>query len=376
MYRPLLEVLILKLEDGESRPGPTFTGLLQEVHPGVYQLSATGQMLKKAFFSPVPKPSFRGSFDGFIDPEGWTIFHGYLKAKEAYLSRLNYEIRSHLGNRNPEKAEPLLQQLVPLADNQEEVAFRWLQQGVWREWVSDFQGALDCYQEGLDCRPKKPDTRYFLNNNTGYCLNRLGRASEAEPWCRQAVEINPDYHNAHKNLGMVLEGQGRWLEAAEAFQQAIQAWPGDRRAYDHIARLLDQHPGLALDRPELQDFLDAASLVVEHARAIQAFANPEKKGPDLPVHLQLLLAAAQITRDTGRRTFSPGELRKRVGCSQPVWLSKYSSQLINISRQTKDATLNKGSKHLNWFKYQGLTNIHFSNSGKQTAELLSSLVQP
>jgi tetratricopeptide (TPR) repeat protein len=374
VYRPLLEVLILRLEDGESRPGPTFTGLLQQARPGVYQLSATGQRLKKAFFSPGPKPRPLGPIDGFIDPEGRMIFQDYLNAKQAYLRRLDFEIKTHLGSRTPEKAEPLVQQLVPLADSREEAAFRWLQRGMWREQAGDFQDALECYQEGLDCRPTKTETRYFLHNNAGYCLNRLGRHSEAESRCRKAINVGSDYHNAYKNLGLSLEGQGRWLEAAQAYRLAVRAWPGDRRAFDHLARLVKQHPGLALDHPELKDFLDAAAVVVEHARAIAAFADPEKKGPTLPVPLQLLVAAAQVTRDTGRKTFSPGELRKRLKIGYSRWLITYEPTLKDLCARFPQLS----TRYLNYTEnvlfMTGLNSLQFNKDFPVARELICSLV--
>jgi hypothetical protein len=40
---------------------------------------------------------------------------------------------------------------------------------------------------------------------------------------RKAVELNPPLVQAHRNLVLVLEDQGRWNDAAKALAEAIQA---------------------------------------------------------------------------------------------------------------------------------------------------------
>jgi hypothetical protein len=117
-------------------------------------------------------------------------------------------------------------------------------------------------------------------------------------------------------------------------------------------------------------------VLVEHARAIAAFADPEKKGPTLPVPLQLLLAAAQVTRDTGRKTFSPGELSKRLSCSQQEWLIAYRKQLFILSQNKSEATLDTKQFYASWFKLQGLTSLQLTQTAAESAKLLMPLTNP
>ena len=58
--------------------------------------------------------------------------------------------------------------------------------------------------------------------------------SEAEPRCRAAIRIDPQRYNAHKNLGLSLEGLGRYAEAAQAFVEAVRAEASDPRALKHL----------------------------------------------------------------------------------------------------------------------------------------------
>ena len=55
---------------------------------------------------------------------------------------------------------------------------------------------------------------------------------------RAAIEINPAMHNAFKNLGLALEGQGRRREAAEAYIRATESGPMDSRALRHLEDLV------------------------------------------------------------------------------------------------------------------------------------------
>lgn len=76
-----------------------------------------------------------------------------------------------------------------------------------------------------------------------YIYNRMGRASEsmrkfkeAEIYYRKAVEIDPGYGVAWDNLGDVLQDQGKWDEAIEAYEKG---WGcGNRQAIRDLCRIL------------------------------------------------------------------------------------------------------------------------------------------
>lgn len=121
--------------------------------------------------------------------------------------------------------------------------------GQLREQLSDFAGAAEAYAQALRLEPADRQVWYFLHNNLGYCLTTLGRHVEAEDRCRQAVAIDPARHNAHKNLGLALQGQGRLAEAARSFLIARDRCPEDTRAARHLMLLLEAHPEVGRDLP-------------------------------------------------------------------------------------------------------------------------------
>src|ERR1044072_4721008 len=121
--------------------------------------------------------------------------------------------------------------------------------GQIREALSDWASACICYQGALASSPKDRDIGYYAHNNLGYCLNRLGRYAEAERSCRQAIGIDPDRFNAHKNLGIAFEGLGDPLVAALSYYTAARAERHDHRAARRARILLTQHPEIAASRP-------------------------------------------------------------------------------------------------------------------------------
>lgn len=130
------------------------------------------------------------------------------------------------------------------AGNPEEAARLALAEGCQREQCLDWDGAIASYRQALEADPQDPLVRYFSNNNLGYSLLQLGRFDEAEEYCEAAIQINPAQYNAHKNLGLALEGQGRWMDAALSLAEAARLCPENTRAWMHLQHLLSRKPNL------------------------------------------------------------------------------------------------------------------------------------
>jgi tetratricopeptide (TPR) repeat protein len=123
------------------------------------------------------------------------------------------------------------------------------------------------YARGLEIMPATGRGGYFLHNNRGYCLNELGRHAEAEVHCRAAIALDPARHNAHKNLGLALAGQGQFVEAACCLLEADRRCPGDGRAHKHLADLLASHPEV------LVEDLDLAAACRAHGLGVGPIGN-------------------------------------------------------------------------------------------------------
>ena len=159
-----------------------------------------------------------------------------------------------------------IQTLIGMATNVGEKAHYFLTLGQLMEKLSDFAAAVDYYTQARALEPVDQQVWYFIHNNLGYSLNMLGRYDEGEHYCRLALRINPKLYNAHKNLGMALEGQNRPSEAAACYIEAVKADATNQRAFHHLENLLQKTPNLLKENPLLANEL-------ENARQATGFAQ-------------------------------------------------------------------------------------------------------
>ena len=133
-----------------------------------------------------------------------------------------------------------------LETNEDEAvkAYCLLSIGQLQEQQENYVAAIDWYRKAFRLHPGTDATWYLLHNNLGYCLNRFGLHLEAEGMCRRAVAIDPGRHNAHKNLGIALEGRGCYAQAAREYLAAAKLCPEDPRALRLLRRLAAMHPEL------------------------------------------------------------------------------------------------------------------------------------
>lgn len=154
------------------------------------------------------------------------------------------------------------------AEEPEMKAQCYLRLGQLKESEEDYRDAMLLYAEAFSLEPGTDNTWYFLHNNFGYCLNRFRMYSEAEYYCRTAIGINPGKYNAYKNLGLALEGQGKYVEAAWMLIHTAQLCPEDPRALYFLRDLLETH------REEIRK--DPAILV--RMDALEKFARTDRPG--------------------------------------------------------------------------------------------------
>jgi tetratricopeptide (TPR) repeat protein len=140
-------------------------------------------------------------------------------------------------------AVPFIEWLVDNAGDSENRAAYILKQGQLMEQMQNHTAAAAFYRTGLALEPADGENWDFMNNNLGYCLNMAGNFVEGEYYCRAAIKIDPKWQNAYKNLGISLEGQERYKEAAEAYIQAVKASARDPRAYQILVKMVEESPG-------------------------------------------------------------------------------------------------------------------------------------
>jgi Flp pilus assembly protein TadD len=148
-----------------------------------------------------------------------------------------------------EEATAAVNRCIAATRDQAKQAAGCLGLGQLLEQQDRYAEAKAMYARGAEIPTAPAEVAYFLHNNRGYCLNILGRHAEAEAQCRPALAIDPARHNAHKNLGLALAGQGRLAEAARSLLEADGRCPGDPRARGHLRALLTENPEILESDP-------------------------------------------------------------------------------------------------------------------------------
>ena len=128
-------------------------------------------------------------------------------------------------------------------------------QGQVLEGKYDFDKAIEYYNSSIQLKIENAWLNYFQYNNIGFCYNFKMKFEEADYACREAIKINPDFYNAWKNLGVSLEHQGRYLDAAKCYLTAINLNMENHRAAMHLKRMISRQPRLRENLDLMKDYI-------------------------------------------------------------------------------------------------------------------------
>jgi protein O-GlcNAc transferase len=96
-----------------------------------------------------------------------------------------------------------------------------------------FRKALELAESLLTIPPQQPR----LLNLAAACARSLSLPDKAERYWRAAIELAPEYVNAHANLGLVLQDTGHLDEAEAAYQTALKLDPKHEEATISLGNL-------------------------------------------------------------------------------------------------------------------------------------------
>jgi tetratricopeptide (TPR) repeat protein len=168
-----------------------------------------------------------------------------------------------------EKTMAVLERLFEMVEDDEERARYLLYLGQLMERMNDFPMAENFYRDAIILKPQDPAVWYFINNNLGFCLNKLGQHEDAERFLHTAIETDPSRSNAYKNLGLCFQGRGLFDNAAQCFIMATQVNAADPRSLRHLEILAREHPDLSSLIPEFDETLKKCREAVQIAKANQ-----------------------------------------------------------------------------------------------------------
>ncbi|HIA14403.1 MAG TPA: tetratricopeptide repeat protein [Nitrospirales bacterium] len=103
---------------------------------------------------------------------------------------------------------------------------------------TDLQNAIVLFERAIDIDPNHHDAHLEL----GIVYGSRGRLDAAEEHYKQAIRIDSDSSEAHNNLGTVYARQAQWDRAVEEYQKALEnpMYPWPDTAYYNLARSLSK----------------------------------------------------------------------------------------------------------------------------------------
>lgn len=211
----------------------------------------------------IPPPGSRRASSAEVEQE---LLQKLKKQETAHRNALYQMVVFYNQTDQQKRALPYMERLSSLADSPGDKAANFFTLGQLMEGLNNFQAAVEFYSRAHRLEPTDQQLWYFINNNLGFSLNQLSRYKEAEVYCRTAIKVNPQLYNAHKNLGLSLQGQRNFAEAALCLVQSVKANAGDPRALNHLSDLLADHPELFKENPALV-------LELQFCRQANAFAT-------------------------------------------------------------------------------------------------------
>jgi tetratricopeptide (TPR) repeat protein len=226
------------------------------------QLSLLGEAMAKRWtfsFSVRTKKGTRNS----SSKAGEAKLLAQLKKREVEFEELLLKVSQFYSDTDrPGKAFSYMRRLKMCAREPETKAFCYLSMGQLMQQTRDHKSAFVAYMKGFMLEPSRPATWYLLHNNLASCLNHFEQYAEAEWYCREAVKIRASRHDAYRTLGISLEGQGRYPEAADAYIKAIRKDASDPVSLRLLETLLEEHPEVIMDRKDIQEQLKKCRIAV------------------------------------------------------------------------------------------------------------------
>ena len=100
--------------------------------------------------------------------------------------------------------------------------------------------AAACYQRALQLKPDYAEA----HNNLGNVFKDQGKPDEAAACYQRALQLKPDYALAHYNLGVVWQDRGNLDEAVACYRQALKRDPAYAEAHNNLGNALKDQGNL------------------------------------------------------------------------------------------------------------------------------------
>ncbi len=156
----------------------------------------------------------------------------------------------------------------------------------------------------------------YTQNNLGIAMAAAGRPADAIAPFDRALELKPDYAEAHDNLGLALVQTGRFYEAIGHYERAVAINPRNAASRNNLAVVLagtgqldaaiaQYEAGLKLAPDQAETHYNLANALAHRRRNPEAIAHYERA-------LQLRPAYAEAAANLGAAYANAGRLTEAV----------------------------------------------------------------
>ena len=147
------------------------------------------------------------------------------------------------------------------------------------------------FQAALKINPDYAEAHY----NLGIALYKAGQISDAIAQYEEALRIKPDYAEAHHNLGLVFsQDPGRLPDAIAEYQAALRIRPDDANTHNSLGTALAQQGNLP---GALEQFGETVQIAPEFAQAHYNFGNALAQSGRLPEAIDQYELALRLKPD-------------------------------------------------------------------------------
>jgi tetratricopeptide (TPR) repeat protein len=152
----------------------------------------------------------------------------------------------------------------------------WRQLGNILKDVGQYKEAEEALSKSIELKPTKVSYIYL-----GCVQIETNRLSDAEDSFRKAIELAPEFDEAHYNLAAVLRDQGRLDEAVNAFNEAVRLSPDYAEAHGALGEVYSLQGESAKATQHLERCLELTPddlRAKELLRSLQEDKGDEAKG--------------------------------------------------------------------------------------------------
>ena len=131
------------------------------------------------------------------------------------------------------KYHKVIEKIKVLSEIYPRVPFLFNLSGVCYKSVGELASSAKMFETAVNIKPD-----YFeAHKNLGLVFKNLGQVKESIDSLNMAISIKSDYFDAHYNLAIILKELGRYDQALKSYQKAISINPNFVNAYNNLGNL-------------------------------------------------------------------------------------------------------------------------------------------